>query len=146
MATKVQPPIGASVYLNVVRVHNRLTVTFSELFRRHGLTHAQYNVLRILRGAPKHTATCNYIGDQLVTRVPDVTRLLDRMEDAGLLARSRSEKDRRVVMVRLSAKGRKKVDELDEPVLDQHRRHFQKVKTKDLEALNAQLEKVLHGL
>ena len=75
-----------------------------------------YNVLRILRGAGPEGLCRNEVGARLVTQVPDVTRLLDRMEDTGLISRQRGAEDRRFVTTRITRKGLELVDKLDEPV------------------------------
>lgn len=82
----------------------------------HGLSMTQYNVLRILRGAGKNGLCRNEIGARLISRMPDVSRLLDRMEAAGLVSRIRSTEDRRLVNTTLTAKGRQVVDGLDKQV------------------------------
>jgi DNA-binding MarR family transcriptional regulator len=85
------------------------------------LSPTQYNVLRILRGAPEGLP-CGEIAGRLITRDPDVTRLLDRMEKRGLISRARDSRDRRMVLTRISAEGLKLVNRLDEPVLQMHRK------------------------
>ncbi len=82
----------------------------------HGLSMTQYNVLRILRGAGPNGLCRNEIGQRLISRMPDVSRLLDRMETAGVLSRVRSTEDRRLVNTTLTARGRTLVDDLDEIV------------------------------
>ena len=82
----------------------------------HEVTPAQYNVLRILRGCHPERATCTYIGERLLDRTPDVTRLLNRLQRAGLVHRRRAEYDRRVVEVAITDKGLKRLDQLDKPV------------------------------
>jgi DNA-binding MarR family transcriptional regulator len=81
-----------------------------------GITRTQYNVLRILRGAGAAGLACHAIGARLISRVPDVTRLLDRMAQMDLITRDRSQTDRRVVAVRLTERGAAMVDALDAPV------------------------------
>ena len=141
--TSARDLLARDVYLNLVRVHERLTADFAELFRGAGLTFAQYNVLRILLGGPKEGAPCQYIGERLLNRVPDVTRLLDRMQAAGLLSRSRGAEDRRVVLVRISAKGARLCRGLEHPVMDLHRRQLAGLSARSLAALNEGLEEVL---
>lgn len=104
------------VYLSLVRLTEALTGEFQGLFKEHGLTLAQFNVLRILRGGESEGVTCQDIGERLLNRVPDVTRLIDRMETAGLVRRARAADDRRKVLVTLTPAGRELVDELDGPV------------------------------
>jgi DNA-binding MarR family transcriptional regulator len=76
-----------------------------EVLRRHGLTPTQYNVLRILRGAEPDGLGRNEVRDRLIFKVSDATRLLDRLEEMGLVARTRGGEDRRVVVARITRKG-----------------------------------------
>jgi DNA-binding MarR family transcriptional regulator len=98
------------------RTTDQLGRKMDALLKEHGLTGTQYNVLRILRGAGKTGLACSEIGERMVTRDPDITRLLDRMERAGLCTRARDQQDRRVIMARISPKGLRLVNALDEPV------------------------------
>ena len=84
----------------------------------HGLSMTQYNVLRILRGAGSNGLCRNEIGQRLISRMPDVSRLLDRMETAGFVSRVRSTEDRRLVNTTLTARGRALVDGLDADVAE----------------------------
>jgi len=126
---------GRSVYFELLHTHDRLQGEFAQLFKQRGLTHAQFNVLRILRGGGPDGLTCQQVGERLIHRLPDVTRLLDRMEAAKLVSRERSPTDRRVVLVRLTAEGRRMVDDLDEPVLSLHERQVAHLTARDLEEL-----------
>jgi len=130
-------------YLAVVRAHEALLVAAAALFREHGLTQAQYNVLRILRGGGEDGLPSQEVGRRLITRVPDVTRMLDRMEAAGWIVRRRSDSDRRVVLARLTDDGRALVDRLDQPVLDLHERQFDGFEDDELEALEGLLGRLL---
>ena len=85
-----------------------------------GITATQYNVLRILRGAEPGGLCRSEIGDRLIRRVPDVTRLLDRLEDMHLIARARGEDDRRYVTTRITADGLKLLDDLQPTVEGLH--------------------------
>jgi DNA-binding MarR family transcriptional regulator len=108
-------------HLSILRTAALLNDAIERTLRPYGITGAQYNVLRILRGSPEGLCR-NDVRDRMLTRMPDVTRLLDRMEDADLIWRARGVEDRRLVTTRLTAEGRRLVDELD-PVLDaEHRR------------------------
>jgi DNA-binding MarR family transcriptional regulator len=91
------------------------------LRRAEGLTPNQYNVLRILRGAHPAGLTCGQIGERMITRDPDVTRLLDRLVRDGLAARTRSGTDRRVVEVSISAAGLAALERLDQPAREMSR-------------------------
>ena len=110
--------------LNIVRTGNLLTDSFEQLLKPHGITGTQYNVLRILRGAEPEGLCRNEVRDRLLSRMPDATRLLDRMEQAGFVNRSREGDDRRLVTTRITAKGRSLVDELDAVVEKEHQRRL----------------------
>jgi len=92
--------------LSILRTAAVLEHAENEVLKAHGLTHTQYNVLRILRGAGKRGLCGRDIADRMVSHVPDVSRLLDRMEDSGLIARRRDPDDRRHVTARITAAGR----------------------------------------
>lgn len=83
-----------------------------EALRQYGITGTQFNVLRILRGAGDTGLCGREIGERMITKVPDVPRLLERLEKAGLIGRVRDEKDRRHVTARISAKGLELVEEI----------------------------------
>ncbi len=103
-------------YLNLQRTADHLRTEELRILRPLGLTPQQYNVLRILRGAGTDGLPSAEIGVRMVTRVPDVTRLVDRLEAAGLVERTRSESDRRVVLVRIGKKGLELLAGIDEPM------------------------------
>jgi DNA-binding MarR family transcriptional regulator len=106
--------------LNIVRTANQLSDAFEQMLKPHGITGTQYNVLRILRGAEPEGLCRNEVSQRLLNRMPDATRLLDRMEEAGLVTRERSLEDRRLVTTRITKKGRQIVDDLDEATDAQH--------------------------
>jgi DNA-binding MarR family transcriptional regulator len=110
--------------LNIVRTGTMLVDAFEQLLRPYGISGTQYNVLRILRGAEPDGLCRNELRDRLLTRMPDVTRLLDRMEDAGLVTRARDAADRRLVSTRLTPEGRRLVDDLDAVTAEEHRRRL----------------------
>jgi DNA-binding MarR family transcriptional regulator len=110
-----------AAYIAIQRAASELTQDVTELLKPAGLSGAQYNVLRILRGAGKGGLACGEIGDRLVARDPDITRLLDRMEQRGLVSRARQEDDRRVVTARITRKGLDLLGDLDERVHGLHR-------------------------
>ena len=119
--------------LNIVRTSDQLQIRFARLLREYGLTSpTQYNILRILRGAGEKGLACREIGCRLITRDPDITRLLDRLESRGLIARSRETQDRRVVKTRITTEGLRLSKELDQPVQDFHRRQFRHFPAKQL--------------
>jgi DNA-binding MarR family transcriptional regulator len=102
--------------LNIVRTSEVLQRVVADFLKEFDLSPVQYNVLRILRGAGSSGATCSQIGERLLTRDPDITRLLDRMEARGLIGRARSSEDRRAIITRISGAGLKVVDSIDRPL------------------------------
>jgi DNA-binding MarR family transcriptional regulator len=108
--------LAEEAILNVERTASVLAQAVAEALKPHGLSEAQYNVLRILRGAGPRGCSCQEIAERLVARDPDVTRLLDRLEARGLIGRARSPEDRRVVVTRLSASGAGLLAGLDAPL------------------------------
>jgi len=87
------------------------------------LSATQYNVLRILLGTPEGLRG-GEIASSMITRDPDITRLLDRLEKRGLISRSRDKKDRRTVIARITPGGRTLLARLDEPVQEIHRKQL----------------------
>jgi DNA-binding MarR family transcriptional regulator len=134
--------LEAEAYLNVLRTGSVLLAEFAELLRPHEITQPQYNVLRILRGAGSEGMPSGEIGERMVNREPDMTRLLDRMEARGLVDRQRGTADRRVVTARLTDDGRRLVDALDVPVQEMHARQMGDLSEEELRALSALLERV----
>jgi DNA-binding MarR family transcriptional regulator len=128
--------------LNLARAASVMERELAELFRAHGLSEPQYNVLRILRGAGDEGRTCGEIAERMITRDPDVTRLLDRLERAGLARRERSAEDRRVVVTRITAEGRRLTDALDEPVARQMQRRLAALSEPELRSLSGLLVKI----
>ena len=111
-------------FLNVARTEAALRDHLDRVLKSYGISITQYNVLRILRGAGQEGMCRNEIRDRLVDRMPDVTRLLDRMEETGWIIRSRSTEDRRQVSTHLTRSGKDLVDSLDEPVAAEHERRL----------------------
>jgi len=103
-------------FLGLQRTASLLLQSLGRELKGHDLTPAQYNTLRILRGAGPDALTCGEIGDRLVSPGPDVTRLLDRLEQRGLVTRLRDAEDRRIVRARITEQGLELLDTLDEPV------------------------------
>ena len=127
--------------LSIERTAAVLGHQLAELFKPFNVTPTQYNVLRILRGAGERGLCRNEVRDRLISQVPDVTRLLDRMEEVGLVERERDAEDRRLVNTRVTRKGLKLLDELDGPVTEFHRRqlgHLGREKLRTLIELLAQ--------
>lgn len=118
--TKPFPSLQAEAHLNLERTAAVLGHAFAERLKPFGITATQYNVLRILRGAGDDGLCRNEIRDRLVSQVPDVTRLLDRLETSGLIARERSTEDRRLVSTQITPAGLALLERLDEPVVAMH--------------------------
>lgn len=112
-----------AAFLDLLRTCDQLSRGLLDVLKPAELSPTQYNVLRILRGA-KEGLMCGEIAGRMITRDPDITRLLDRMEKRGLIARSRETKDRRVVLTRITAQGLKILADLDRPIQDAHRRQL----------------------
>jgi DNA-binding MarR family transcriptional regulator len=110
--------------LSLERTAAVLSHEFAETFRPFGVTPTQYNVLRILRGTGQGGLCRNEIRDRLVAQVPDVTRLLDRLEELGLVVRERDESDRRQVSTRITRDGLRLLGRLEAPVAELHRRQL----------------------
>lgn len=122
--------------LNIARTASLLEAEFTRLFKRHGLSHATYNTLRILRGHHPAGVRTQTIGEQLITHVPDVTRLVDRLVNEGLARRAGDPEDRRVVLVHITPAGLRLLARLDEPVLALHRRQLGHMNQTDLRTLS----------
>ncbi len=112
-----------AAFLDLLRTSDMLSRGLIQVLKTEDLSATQYNVLRILRGAPKGLA-CGEVASRMITHDPDVTRLLDRLEKRGLISRCRETKDRRTVMARITPDGLKLLTRLDEPVQAAHRKQL----------------------
>ena len=120
--------------LNIVRTNDQYQIRFARLFRPFELTPSQYNILRILRGEGAPLPILE-IADRMVTVVPGITGLIDRLEKAGFVGRRRCANDRRVIYVALTLKGQKALAAIDMPLQDLHRKligHLSKTELKEL--------------
>ncbi len=133
--TKPFKCLEEETYLSIVRTAAVLEHRFAQALKRYKLTPTQYNVLRMLRGAGADGLCRNEVGERLVTNVPDVTRLLDRMEETGLIARRRSSSDRRYVTARISPRGLDLVNRLDASISAIHHEQLGHVDKRALRAL-----------
>ncbi len=134
--------LEAEAVLNLKRTTSYLEAAVARALKIKDLSSTQYNVLRILRGAGTVGMPCREIGERLVTREPDITRLLDRLEKRGLLGRSRESQDRRVITVRITDAGLAALKELDHPVEDAVRQPLRRLGTDRLAQLIEMLEEV----
>jgi DNA-binding MarR family transcriptional regulator len=127
-------------FVEVLRTADALTRKAGAVLKPSGLSATQYNVLRILRGAGAEGLACSKVGCRMISRDPDITRLLDRLESRGLISRARGEKDRRVVKTFITEEGLRILAELDGPVQELHRRQLHHMSREKLRQLMRLLE------
>lgn len=128
--------------ISIIQTSSQIMHAFEQMLRPHGITATQFNVLRILRGAGPQGLCRNEIAERMVNRMPDVTRLLDRMEEGGYIARERSREDRRMVRTVLTGKGRRLLEEIDEEVVAEQKRPFRSLAPGQLQSLISMLSQV----
>jgi MarR family transcriptional regulator, organic hydroperoxide resistance regulator len=116
--------IEDQVFVAILKTADALSAQAEQLIKTSGLTGAQYNVLRILRGAGPDGLPCNGISERMISRDPDMTRMLDRMEARQWITRERQKEDRRVVKARITEEGLKLLKKLDAPVRELHKNQF----------------------
>lgn len=121
--------------LNLVRTHEQLYREFSQFFKSYGLSDAQYNALRILRGEgqPMHV---HQIAERMISANTDISRLIERMHVSGLVNRDRCGADRRVVWISLTEKSKQLLLEIDQPLQQLHDEQFTNLNDRELAALN----------
>lgn len=132
-------------YLSLLRTSDALQSQVEEILKAFGLTGTQYNALRILRGAGPDGLPCSEIGERMITRDPDITRLLDRLQKRGLVERSRGQSDRRVIYGKITPPGLKLLREMDAPVEKHGREMLRHVGPRKLRELIDLLEQVRRG-
>jgi DNA-binding MarR family transcriptional regulator len=126
-------------YLALWRTYDRLRVLEDELFASFDLTAQQYNLLRLLRAAHEPVPTLSLV-DRLVSRAPDITRMLDKLEQRKLITRTRSTEDRRTVLVKITDRGLALLDKLNAPIKECHERQLGHLSATDLKSLIALLK------
>lgn len=126
-------------FLELWRTTDILSRRLSGVLKAEDLSSNQYNVLRILRGSPEGLP-CGEIGSRMITRDPDITRLLDRLEKRNLISRSRETRDRRMVMAKITPEGLELLARMDEPVREAHRSQLGHLGRERLRALNNLLQ------
>jgi DNA-binding MarR family transcriptional regulator len=139
-----QSNLEEKTFLEIVRTADSLSRGAAFVLKGEDLSATQYNVLRILRGSPEGLP-CGEIGRRLITREPDITRLLDRMEKRDLISRCRETTDRRTVMTRITKTGLDTVNRMDEPVLSIHRKQLGHLGREKLVELSALLREARGG-
>ena len=122
-------------FLNLWRTYDRLRAEEERLFSRHGITPQQYNALRLLRAVHPGTLPTLAIQTRLVSRAPDITRLLDKLARLGLVERQRHDANRRIVQVGITEAGLRLLDELDVPVRQCHSRQLGHMTARQLDTL-----------
>ncbi|HTU90532.1 MAG TPA: MarR family transcriptional regulator [Gemmataceae bacterium] len=127
--------------LNLCRTMDHLQQDPCRLFQEHGLSGPQYNVLRILRGHSGDGLSCCEIAADMITRTPDITRLVDRLEQAGWVERRRHPDDRRIVRVKIMPAGLELLSRLDKPIVELHERQLGHLSRAELVELNRLLVK-----
>ena len=132
-------------YLSLMRTADALQTQIEAQLKEFGLTGTQYNALRILRGAGPEGLPCREIGERMITRDPDITRLLNRLEDRGLVERTRASHDRRVIYGKITAAGLKLLRTMDNPIEKHGREILRHVGQEKLKQLIDLLELVRCG-
>ena len=133
------------VYLSIQRTADELHSRVATILKPFGVSTTQYNVLRILRGAGPEGHRCSAIADRMITREPDITRLLDRMAKAGWITQSRDSEDRRVVITRITPEALKLLREIDKPLLELNHTMMASMGEKKLKTLLSLLDDVRSG-
>jgi DNA-binding MarR family transcriptional regulator len=135
-------------FLNIVRTASLLESETGRFLKPVELSAPQYNALRILRGHATHAPEgipSQTIGEELVSQVPDVTRLVDRLVEAGLAERSRTESDRRVVLVRITRAGTDLLGRIDKPLAELHKRQLGHLSRAELAEISRLLVRARKG-
>lgn len=134
-------PLEKEVFHNLVKTHEKLIFEVSNVFNNHGITLTQYDVLESIKNACNMGLPLSKIGERMLSRQPDVTRIVDRLEDMGWVARVRDTKDRRVVSVKLTRKGRALVLRIESSLFEVHKDQFSHLSKNEMNLLNQLLIK-----
>ncbi len=129
----------------LARTADRLNDRVAAMLKPFGISPTQYNVLRILRGAGPQGRMCSEIADRMITRDPDVTRLLDRMQKMGWIERARDTKDRRVVITRITKQGLDLLKQIDQPLDEFNESELGHLGQRKLRTLIELLDEVRHA-
>ncbi len=136
---RTEHPTGA-----VIRTASFLELAFANLFKKHGISPPQYNILRALywRGGSEGLPV-KEIRKLLINRVPDPTRLIDRLEKAKLVKRVHNQVDRRVVKVQITSQGEELLTTLDPFVLKLHEEQFEHLSLQEIHEARALLQEIV---
>ncbi len=137
--------IEEAAYLWILVTAEHLKAETAELFKQQDLTAPQYNVLRILRGAGAEGLCGREVGDRMITRDSDITRMLDRLEGRGLIRRERQTEDRRFVLAFITKAGLDTLAKLDRPIVAWHRKRLAHLSESEMRTMTGLLKKVLKG-
>lgn len=141
--TRASLQAEARAFIALQKAADALGQQAEQLLKGNGLTGAQYNVLRILRGAEPDGLACSDIADRMISHDPDMTRLLDRMEKRSFITRQRQKDDRRVVKARITSAGLDLLRRLDQPIRELHKNQFRHIPAAHLKALVELLDEIL---
>ena len=122
-------------YLSLWRTYDRLRMLEDRLFAQHDLTAQQYNTLRLLKAEHPATLPTLALASRLVSHAPDITRLLDRLDERGLVARERMPDNRRVVQVGITDAGLALLKQLEQPVRQCHENQLGHLPSAQLKSL-----------
>lgn len=136
-------PVEDQAFITLLRAADALAQEAEQLLKANGLTGAQYNVLRILRGAEPEGLACSTIGERMISHDPDMTRLLDRMEKRSLITRQRQSHDRRVVKTRITPSGLEVLKGLEHPIRELHKHQFRHMPAARVKTLAGLLGEIL---
>ncbi len=142
-STRASLQAEARAFIALQKAADALGQQAEQLLKGNGLTGAQYNVLRILRGAEPDGLACSDIADRMISHDPDMTRLLDRMEKRSFITRQRQKDDRRVVKARITSAGLDLLRRLDQPIRELHKNQFRHIPASHLKALVELLDEIL---
>lgn len=128
--------------LNLIVATDAARIPFESVCAKHEITQAQYNVLRILRGAGEAGHPRGEIAERMTERAPDITRLIDRLENQELVERDRSDEDRRLSVAKISRTGLELLDRMQPELEEVNRQISKKMSTAEWIALSSLCEKI----
>lgn len=134
--------LASEVFTNMLRTSGHLAHQQSTLLKRFGLSRTQFDALRILRSLDEDGTPILEVANRMITRVPDITRLIDRLEHDGLVQRLSSKRDRRVVLVKIEDKALELLDQVDGPLRSLTGDQIEHLSADELQTLNDLLLKV----
>lgn len=141
MAKQIPDTPSRAAHIRILEAHELLDGEFQQMFRDHGITGTVFNAMRALIQGPPEGMRIRDVGDLLIKRVPDITRLMDRMQRDGYAVRTSNKDDRRSVLVKLTPKGRRKCESLYPVVSRLHREQFKHMSERELKQLERLLAK-----